>query len=64
MKTIQSSVESLTVSLLMTATEIIDDGALEFYTSNTTQDYTESLFGELKNEGFGNPTPLRVLQVF
>ena len=62
-KPIQSSVAILTVSLLMTATEIIDDGALKFYTSNTTQDYTESLFGELKNEGFGNPNPLRVLQL-
>ena len=62
-KPIQSSVAISTASLDMIATDLMKLQAINFYTTNTSQDSVESFFSELRAEGFGNPTPLRVLQI-
>ena len=62
-KPIQSSIAISTASLDIIATELNKQKAPQFFSCNTTQDQTESLFGQLRAEGFGNPTPLRVLQL-
>ena len=62
-KPIQSSVAISTASLNDIANILKEQHAPPFFTANTTQDQTESLFGQLRAEGFGNPFPLRVLQL-
>lgn len=61
-KPIQSSVAISSASLIIIASMLKDLNAPFLYTSNTTQDSVESFFSELRKAGFGNPTPLKVLQ--
>ena len=63
MKPIQSSVAISTASLNDIANILKQQHAPLFFTANTTQDQTESLFGQLRAEGFGNPFPFRVLHL-
>ena len=63
-KLIQSSIAISSQSLDMIATDVIQLlKAPQLFSANTTQDQTESLFSSLRSEGFGNPTPLRVLEM-
>lgn len=62
-KPIQSSIAISTTSLLMIADDLMKENAPTFYTANLCQDSLESLFGQLRADGCGNPTPLRVLQL-
>ena len=63
-KPIQSSLAISSQSFYMIATDVIKImKAPQLFSANTTQDPTESLFSSLRAEGFGNPTPLRVLEM-
>ena len=62
-KPIQSSIAISSTSLIMLASKILEFNDAKLFTANFTQDCVESLFGELRAEGNGNPSPLRVLQL-
>lgn len=77
-KPIQSSVAKSSSSLLIISSKIVQTDVTKmnnlkqngfktieprFFSSNVSQDCVESLFGQLRAEGCGNPTPLRVLQL-
>ena len=62
-KPIQSSVAISTASLNDIANILKEQHAPPFFTANTTQEQTESLFGLLRAERFGNLFTLQVLQL-
>ena len=62
-KPIQSSIAISSASIVSTFDDVIEWKAPQYFSANSTQDYCESLFSEFRSEGFGNPTPLRVLQM-
>lgn len=62
-KPIQASTALSSASLLEIVDELKLTGVKVFYSSNTGQDQLESLFGQLRADGFGNPSPRQVLQL-
>ena len=62
-KPIQASLEISSASNVNIFDDVKKWEVQKFYLSNTTQEACESLLLERRAEGFGNPTPLRILQL-